>query len=147
VINVISLAGLVAPPGEVGYAASKHAAIAFTLGTLADLRRAGIRDIHLSAVCPDGVWTPMIADRLEDPDAAPSFSGKMLMPAEVAQRVSQLVDKPRPLVTIPRWRGAVARFFDRYPRLTLASIRLVMADAQRRQRRYKRRVEAGDWPK
>ena len=33
VINVVSLAGLVAAPGEVAYAASKHGAIAFTLGT------------------------------------------------------------------------------------------------------------------
>ncbi len=56
-INVVSLAGLVAAPGEVAYAASKHAAIAFTLGTLADLRRSGIKGIDVSAVCPDGVWT------------------------------------------------------------------------------------------
>ena len=34
VINVVSLAGLVAAPGEVAYSASKHAALAFTLGTL-----------------------------------------------------------------------------------------------------------------
>jgi short-subunit dehydrogenase len=144
---VISLAGLVAAPGEVGYSASKHAAIAFTLGTLADLRRTGVRSIQLSAVCPDGVWTPMINDKLDDPDAAPSFSGKMLMPAEVAERVGGLLDKPRPVLTIPRWRGAVARFYDRYPRLTLAAVRLAMADARRRQRSYKRRVEAGRWPK
>ena len=39
VINIVSLAGLGAPPGEALYAATKHAAIAFTLGTLADLRR------------------------------------------------------------------------------------------------------------
>ena len=31
VINVISLAGIVAAPGEVNYSASKHAAMAFTL--------------------------------------------------------------------------------------------------------------------
>lgn len=33
VINVISLAGIVAAPDEVNYSASKHAAMAFTLGT------------------------------------------------------------------------------------------------------------------
>ena len=42
-INVISLAGIVAAPGEVAYAASKHAAMAFTLGTLFDLRQVGIQ--------------------------------------------------------------------------------------------------------
>src|SRR5690242_11182696 len=44
VINVVSLAGLATAPGIVGYSASKHAAIAFTIGTLSDLRRAGIKD-------------------------------------------------------------------------------------------------------
>src|SRR5437764_29920 len=87
VINVISLAGLVAAPGEVNYAASKHAAMAFTLGTLFDLRRAGHRDIRISAVCPDGIWTPMLEDKLEDPDAAGSFSGQLLMPEQVATEV------------------------------------------------------------
>ena len=45
VINVVSLAGIIAAPGEVAYSASKHAALAFTLGTLFDLRRAGFREI------------------------------------------------------------------------------------------------------
>src|SRR4051812_7813805 len=40
IINVISLAGLATAPGIVGYSASKHAAMAFSIGTLADLRRA-----------------------------------------------------------------------------------------------------------
>lgn len=146
VINVISLAGLVAPPGEVGYAASKHAAMAFTIGTLADLRRAGVKGIHLSAVCPDGVWTPMLFDKLDDPDSAPSFSGKMLLPGEVATAVAGLLDRPRPVLTIPRWRGRLVRFFDHYPRLAVAMAPMAMADARRRQRRFKKRVDSGRWP-
>ncbi len=71
-------------PGIVGYSASKHAAIAFSLGTAADLRRAGLSGIHISCVCPDGVWTPMINDKLDDPNDALSFSGVMLMPEQVA---------------------------------------------------------------
>ena len=86
VINVVSLAGLGAPPGEALYAATKHGAIAFTLGTLADLRRAGASGIQVSAVCPDGIWTPMLHDKLDDPDAAPSFSGTLLRPETVARR-------------------------------------------------------------
>ena len=80
VINVVSLAGIVAAPGEVAYSASKHAAMAFTLGTLFDLRRAGIEGVELSAVCPDGIWTPMLEDKLDDPDAAGSFSGRAADP-------------------------------------------------------------------
>ena len=146
VINIVSLAGLVAPPGVASYAASKHAAIAFSLGTLADLRRAGIDEIQISAVCPDGVWSPMIEDNLDDPSGAPSFSGKMMMPDEVARRVIGLLDRPRPVLTIPRWRGRLVRFFDRHPRLATRLVPWAVRDAERRQRRFKRRVESGRWP-
>ena len=147
VINVISLAGLVAAPGEVNYSASKHAAIAFTLGTLLDLRRSGIQDIHLSAVCPDGIFTPMLADKLADPDAAGSFSGTLLTAEQVAPRIAALLDRPRPVLTIPRWRGALLRIFDAFPSLAIRLTPWIMRDAERRQRRYKRKIESGKWPK
>ena len=146
VINVVSLAGLVAAPGEVNYSASKHAAMAFTLGTLFDLRRAGHHGIELSAVCPDGIWTPMLEDKLEDPDAAGSFSGRLLTPEQVAAAVGRLTERPRPLLVLPRWRGPILRFFDTFPRLSAKLLPLVMADARRRQRRYKRKIESGRWP-
>jgi NAD(P)-dependent dehydrogenase (short-subunit alcohol dehydrogenase family) len=145
-INIISLAGLVAAPGEVAYSASKHAAIAFTLGLLYDLRRSGFTGIRVSAVCPDGVWSPMIADKLDDPDAAASFSGTMLMPDQVAERVETLLDRPRPLIAIPRWRGALVRVLDGYPRLMERLIPLMLGDARRRQARFRKRVESGRWP-
>jgi NAD(P)-dependent dehydrogenase (short-subunit alcohol dehydrogenase family) len=146
IINVISLAGLVAAPGEVAYSASKHAAMAFTLGTLFDLRRAGIKDVHLSAVCPDGIWTPMLADKLDDPNAAGSFSGTLLTAEQVAPQIAALLDRPRPVLTIPRWRGAVLRLFDAFPSLTIRLTGAIMRDAERRQRSYKKRIEAGHWP-
>jgi NAD(P)-dependent dehydrogenase (short-subunit alcohol dehydrogenase family) len=144
IINVISLAGLAAAPGIVGYSASKHAAIAFSLGTLGDLRRAGIEDIHISCVCPDGVWTPMVD--VDDPDDALSFSGVMMMPEQVAEKVGGLLEKPKPVLAIPAWRGRFARFFDNHPALTLRFTRLFMGDALRRQRAFKKKVEAGKWP-
>jgi short-subunit dehydrogenase len=147
VVNVISLAGIVAAPGEVAYAASKHAAMAFTLGTLFDLRRSGIRGVEVSAVCPDGIWTPMLEDKLDDPEAAGSFSGHLLTPEQVAAEVGKLTERPRPVLVIPRWRGPLLRVFDLFPRLGLRLLPLVMADARRRQRRYKKLIESGKWPK
>jgi NAD(P)-dependent dehydrogenase (short-subunit alcohol dehydrogenase family) len=147
VINVISLAGIVAAPGEVTYAASKHAAMAFTLGTLFDLHRSGHRGIELSAVCPDGIWTPMLEDKLDDLDAAGSFSGHLLTPRRVAREVGKLCEKPRPVLIIPRWRGPMLRFFDLFPRLGLRLIPIVMWDARRRQRHYKKLIESERWPK
>ena len=147
VINVISLAGIVAAPGEVNYSASKHAAMAFTLGTLFDLRREGIKDIELSAVCPDGIWTPMLEDKLDDYNAAGSFSGELLTPERVAAEVGKLIERPRPILIIPRWRGLQLRLLDLFPRLTMRLLPLALSDARRKQRRYKRLIESGRWPR
>ena len=144
VINVVSLAGLATAPGIVGYAASKHAAMAFSIGTLGDLRRAGIKEIHISTVCPDGVWTDMVD--VDDPDDALSFSGVMFMPEQIAERVEGLLDRPEPVLAIPRWRGRFARFFASHPRLLVRLTPLLMRDALRRQRSMKKKVEAGKWP-
>jgi NAD(P)-dependent dehydrogenase (short-subunit alcohol dehydrogenase family) len=146
IVNVVSLAGIVAAPGEVAYSASKHAAMAFTLGTLFDLRRAGYNGIKLSAVCPDGIWTPMLEDKLDDRDAAPSFSGRLLTPEEVAKEVGKLTERPRPILIVPRWRGPILRMVDIFPRMSLKLLPLVMWDARRRQRACKKKIEAGHWP-
>jgi len=146
IVNIISLAGIVAAPGEVAYSASKHAAMAFTLGTLFDLRRDGITDIHLSAVCPDGIWTPMLHDLLDDPAAAGSFSGTLLTPEQVAAKVGELVERPRPLLTVPRWRGFTLRLIDLFPGLGARFAGPIMRSAERRQRRYRKLIESGRWP-
>lgn len=139
IINIVSLAGLVAAPGETTYSASKHAILAFSLGTLADLRAAGIRDIHISCVCPDGIWTPMLHDKLDDHGAAVSFTGTLLTPERVARRVARLVTHPRPVVSIPRWRGLQVRLFDAFPRLSIPAAGLVLAYGRAQQRRIARR--------
>ncbi len=105
VVNVVSLAGIVAAPGEVVYSASKHAAMAFTLGTQFDLRRAGVRGVRLSALCPDGIWTSMLEDKLDDPEAAGSFSGHLLTPERVAREVGKLTERPRPVAIVPAGAG------------------------------------------
>jgi NAD(P)-dependent dehydrogenase (short-subunit alcohol dehydrogenase family) len=145
-INVVSLAGLAAPPGEALYAATKHAAMAFTLGTLADLRRSGAGRIRVSAVCPDGVWTPMLFDKLDDRDAAPSFSGVLMRPEFVAERVVGLLERPRVVLAIPRYRGVFVRLFDLMPGLAIHLLPLWLRDAERRQRAWKRRIESGHGP-
>jgi NAD(P)-dependent dehydrogenase (short-subunit alcohol dehydrogenase family) len=143
VLNVVSLAGLVPAPGEAIYAASKHAAIGFSLATLADLRLAGITGIEISCVCPDGIWTPMLHDKLEDPAAAASFTGVLLKPERVADEVVGLLDHPQPVLAIPRWRGAMVRLFDLMPRISVRYADRVLAQGRRKQRRYLRRAKAG----
>jgi NAD(P)-dependent dehydrogenase (short-subunit alcohol dehydrogenase family) len=135
VVNIVSLAGLTAVAGEAVYAASKHAAIGFSLSTMADLRSAGIEDIDISCVCPDGVWTPMLHDKLDDPDSAMSFSGKLLQPAQVVDAVATVFDRPRLVTAVPGWRGVVARVADAFPVLGLRAVPLVVAQGRRTQQK------------
>ncbi|KGN30139.1 short-chain dehydrogenase [Knoellia sinensis KCTC 19936] len=136
IINIVSLAGLTAVPGEAVYAASKHAAIGFSLSTLADLRLAGVEGIDISCVCPDGIWTPMLHDKLDDPEAALSFSGKLLQPEEVVTAVGRVLDRPRPVTALPGWRGLQVRFGDVFPRVQLLLTPMLVQQGRRAQRKF-----------
>lgn len=135
IVNIASLAALTPVPGEAVYAASKHAVVGFSLSTLADLRRAGIENVDISCVCPDGIWTPMLHDRLQDPEAALSFSGKLLEPGEVVDAVARVLERPRPVLAVPSWRGVQARFAATVPTLGLRALPLMAAIGRRNQRR------------
>ncbi|UTT67599.1 SDR family oxidoreductase [Janibacter sp. CX7] len=145
IINIASLAGITAVPGEGVYAASKHAVMGFSLSTIADLRAAKVKDIDISCVCPDGIWTPMLHDKLDDPAAALSFSGKLLQPEEVVLAVSRVLDKPRLVTAVPAWRGAVVRAGDLFPAFGLAAVPAVVAQGRRVQKKMaKRRLRTGE---
>jgi hypothetical protein len=88
----------------------------------------------------------MLVDKLDDPSAAPSFSGVLLRAEDVAPAIAGLLDRPRAVLTIPRWRGAFVRLFDAFPGLATRAIPIWFADARRRQRRWKARIEAGREP-
>ena len=51
------------PEGETVYAATKHGVRAFTVGLAAELKGT---NLQISLVCPDGIWTPMLHDRVDD---------------------------------------------------------------------------------
>lgn len=135
VVNVVSLAGLTAVAGEAVYAASKHAVLGFSLSTAADLKAAGVDDIRISCVCPDGIWTPMLHDKLDDPASALSFSGKLLQPDEVVRAVRRVLDRPRLVTTVPFWRGLQARIAHAFPALGLAAVPFVITQGRRTQRK------------
>ena len=140
IVNVISLAGLVAPPAEALYGATKHAALGYTLGARLDLKRAKVKGLEISALCPDGVWTPMLEAHVDDPDAWPSWSGVMYTPEQIADRAMSLLDRPRAVLTVPRWRGGFARLVSAAPGPLVHLVPLIERDALRRQRRWARRV-------
>lgn len=137
IINIASLAGLSPVPGEAVYAASKHAVVGFSLSAASDLMLEGIDDIHISCVCPDGIWSPMLYDKLDDPGAALSFSGKLLEPDDVVEVVADTLDAPRLITAVPRWRGAQARLAAAFPTLATAAMPLVVNSGRRKQRKLR----------
>ena len=85
------------------------------------------------------------AFRAHDADAAVVVAYGLLLPKPVlaAPRLG-CINLHASL--LPRWRGAYVRLLAAFPALTTRMIRIWMADARRRQRRWKRRVEAGRLP-
>ncbi|WP_354700709.1 FabG-like 3-oxoacyl-(acyl-carrier-protein) reductase [Paraconexibacter sp. AEG42_29] len=136
VLNIVSLAGLVPAPHETIYGATKHAALAYSVGTQLDLLIARERGVRISALCPDGMWTPMLFDKARDPNAWPSWSGVMLTPEAVAAEAVALLDRPRMVRSIPRRRGALLRAGAAVPALMAPALPVVVALARRRQRRF-----------
>jgi short-subunit dehydrogenase len=120
IITIGSLASWVPVPGEAVYAATKAGVLSWTLALQGELRAAGVTGIRLSVVCPDGMLTPMILDELDNPSIALSFSGtRTIDPDEVAERVMALLDRPRLVASVPRWRGALVRTLGAVPDLAL----------------------------
>ena len=80
---------------------------------------------------------------MDDPQAAPSWSGVMLQPDQVARRAVELLDDAVPVVSMPRWRGGVARAFSLTPRLAVRVVPAMIADARRKQKRWARKHASG----
>jgi NAD(P)-dependent dehydrogenase (short-subunit alcohol dehydrogenase family) len=68
ILNTASMVGLIGQENHAAYVASKGAMISLTKAMAADYARYGIR---VNAVCPAGVWTPMLEQWCaEQPDPA-----------------------------------------------------------------------------
>lgn len=143
VVTIASLASWVPVPGEAVYAATKAGVLSFTLGLQAELRAAGVREVRLTAVCPDGMLTPMLTDVLDDDALALSFSApRLVRPEEVADRVVDVLRRPRPVASVPRWRGAQVRLFSGVPDLVLHAAPLFTRTGLRHLDRVRRQASA-----
>jgi len=96
VANIVSVAGVVSYPQSGPYAASKHAQLAFSRATAAELRR---RNIRVHTIKPGFVetegfsqgWLPAPVRRL------------VIGPEEVAEHVVESIERGRGETTVPRY--------------------------------------------
>ncbi len=98
IVNVASVAGLVAFPGRCAYSASKGGVVQLTRSLAADYAARGIR---ANAVCPGMVDTPMTRWRLEQPDLHAAVltkipAGRVASAAEIADAVALLAGDGMP---------------------------------------------------
>jgi short-subunit dehydrogenase len=97
VVNVVSVAGAVAAGTSGPYTASKHAQLAFSRVTAAQLRKRGVR-VH--TVLPGFAETEGFPQR----GVLPGWVGRLVIePEEVAEQIVRAVERDRGESFVPRW--------------------------------------------
>ena len=119
IVNVSSLAGVSPTPGNELYSAAKCGLRAVSLATAVRLRPLGV---HVTVVCPDLVDTPALARHmlLAEEDVALIHSGPRALSVVDMERAFFRAMREKPLeITVPRWRGWLAKINNLYPPLML----------------------------
>lgn len=109
IVNVASLAGISATPGNELYSAAKSGLRAVSLAAAVRLRARGV---FLTVICPDLVDTPTLTRHLElnPEDVALIHSGRRALTLVDVERAFFRAMREKPLeVTLPRWRGWLAK--------------------------------------
>jgi 3-oxoacyl-[acyl-carrier protein] reductase len=117
IVNVASLAGVSPTPGNEIYSAAKSGLRAISLASAIRLRPKGV---SVTVVCPDLVHTPAFERQLdlEPQDVALIHSGPHPLHVDDLERAFFRAMRDRPLeLTIPRWRGWLAKAANLYPPL------------------------------
>ncbi|MFM8396157.1 MAG: SDR family oxidoreductase [Acidobacteriota bacterium] len=135
IINIASMAGLAPIPGLAVYSATKYACRGYSLAAALELRK---RNIFVTTISPDAVDTPLLAPQEGVDAAALLFSSRHLLTVEdIGRVVIDHVLAHRPMeVTIPRWRGWVARLTNILPWLGFSLAPLFRWIGAKRQQHY-----------
>jgi len=118
IVNVGSLAGLSATPGNALYSVAKSGLRAASLAAAVELRPHGV---YVTILAPDVVDTPLARRHFDHPEAAAlaRSGGRVLTVQDVEAAFWQaLAERPLEL-NLPRWRGWLAKVNSLYPPLML----------------------------
>jgi NAD(P)-dependent dehydrogenase (short-subunit alcohol dehydrogenase family) len=92
IINIASMAGIVAVPGQVLYAGTKFAVVGLTTAMADEFAPQGVA---VTAVLPTFTNTELISG------TTPSAAQKPVQPEDIAAAVVKVLDKPKALVSVP----------------------------------------------
>ncbi|HEX9834576.1 MAG TPA: SDR family oxidoreductase [Mycobacterium sp.] len=98
IVNIASLAGMLAVPGQVVYAGTKFAVVGLSSGLSDEFAPQGV---EVSCVMPTFTNTELVAG------THTSAAQKPVEPEDIAVAVVKVLDKPRTLASVPPW----GRFF------------------------------------
>jgi NAD(P)-dependent dehydrogenase (short-subunit alcohol dehydrogenase family) len=105
VVNTASQAGLLPAAQLAPYCASKYGVVGLSEALNAELSKRGI---HVSAICPGIIDTPIVSTGIMRGDIAASqgqvagfYARHGASPDEVAQAVLKAIDKPKLIVAVP----------------------------------------------
>ena len=104
IVNVGSVAGLIAVPLMSVYAATKWALTGLTESLNAELASEGI---HVGVVCPAMVETPLMV-REEERTGFSVPEAMTLKPETVSKAILEVITKERDMIVVPRALGAIA---------------------------------------
>jgi len=94
IVNIASMAGIVAVPGQVVYAGTKFAVVGLSTAMADEFAGQGVA---VTAVLPTFTNTELISG------TAPSPAQRPVQPKDVAAAVVKVLDKPKTLVAVPSW--------------------------------------------
>jgi short-subunit dehydrogenase len=94
IVNIASMAGIVAVPGQVVYAGTKFAVVGLSSALADEFAPHGVK---VTAVLPTFTNTELIAG------TSPSAAQKPVEPAEIAAAIVKVLDKSKSVVSVPRW--------------------------------------------
>lgn len=114
IINIASQAGKLATPKSSGYSATKHAVLGFTNSLRLELAKT---NIYVSSVNPGPIETNFFSIADKSGNYVKNVERFMLNPDFVANKIVQLMEKPKRELNLPRWMNVGSVLYNLAPNL------------------------------
>ncbi|WP_078428653.1 SDR family NAD(P)-dependent oxidoreductase [Alkalihalobacterium alkalinitrilicum] len=114
ILNIGSQAGKIATPKSSVYSATKHAVRGFTNALRMELHET---NIHVSLINPGPIRTAFFDQADKSGTYKKNVEKMMLSPEDVANRIVELIIKPKRELNLPWWMNVGSTVYQLFPRL------------------------------